>query len=182
MNIFFRTLLAFYAFCLTIISLILMIITLNKEMFVNIIVFLESNILNNRVSVVLLFIIELIFFGLSLMFLLSGVRNERNRKSISRFNKIGEIKISLTTIENIALATSRRNNGVKESKAYVKRVGENVSIYIKTIVMSDINIPALTENIQLRVKKSIEETTGILVNDIIVFVENIHAGYRSRVE
>lgn len=182
MNIFFRTLLAFYAFCLTVISLILMIVTLNKEMFINITRFLETNVLNNKASVVLLFIVELIFFGLSLMFLLSGVRSERNRKSISKFNKVGEIKISLNTIENIALAASRRNNGVKESKAYVKRVGENVSVHIKIVVMPDINIPALLEDIQFRVKKSIEDTSGILVNDVKVFVENIYAGYRSRVE
>src|SRR5690554_304120 len=99
MNIFFRILLAFYAFCLTVISLVLMIVTLNKEMFVNITSFLERNILSNKASVILLFIVELVFFGLSLMFLLSGVRSERNKKSISRFNKIGEIKISLNTLE-----------------------------------------------------------------------------------
>ena len=79
MNIFFRILLAFYAFCLTVISLVLMIVTLNKEMFVNITSFLERNILSNKASVILLFIVELVFFGLSLMFLLSGVRSERNK-------------------------------------------------------------------------------------------------------
>lgn len=182
MNIFFRILLAFYAFCLTVISLVLMIVTLNKEMFVNITSFLERNILSNKASVILLFIVELVFFGLSLMFLLSGVRSERNKKAISRFNKIGEIKISLNTLENIALAASRRSNGVKDSKAYVKRVGENVSVHIKVVVMPDINIPALLEDIQLRVKKSIEETSGILVDDVKMFVENIYTGYRSRVE
>ena len=48
--------------------------------------------------------------------------------------------------------------------------------------MPDINIPALLEDIQLRVKKSIEETSGILVDDVKMFVENIYTGYRSRVE
>ncbi|AUG57664.1 alkaline shock response membrane anchor protein AmaP [Acetivibrio saccincola] len=182
MNIFFRILLAFYAFCLTVISLILMIVTLNKEMFINITNFLEKTVLSNKASVILLFIVELIFFGLSLMFLLSGVRSERNRKSITRFNKIGEVKISLNTIENIALAASRRNNGVRDSKAYVKRTGENVSVHIRVVVMPDINIPALLEDIQKRVKKSVEETSGILVDDVKVFVENIYTGYRSRVE
>lgn len=86
------------------------------------------------------------------MFLLSGVRSERNRKSITRFNKIGEVKISLNTIENIALAASRRNNGVRDSKAYVKRTGENVSVHIRVVVMPDINIPALLEDIQKELK------------------------------
>jgi len=55
-------------------------------------------------------------------------------------------------------------------------------IFIKTIVMPDINIPALLEDIQLKVKKSVEETTGIVVNEVKVSVENTYTGYRSRVE
>jgi len=50
-------------------------------------------------------------------------------------------------------------------------------IFIKTIVMPDINIPALLEDIQLKVKKSVEETTGIVVNEVKVSVENTYTGY-----
>ncbi|GAE87655.1 hypothetical protein JCM21531_1043 [Acetivibrio straminisolvens JCM 21531] len=103
-------------------------------------------------------------------------------KSISKYNNVGEVRISLNTIESIALAASRKLGGVKDNKAYVTKQGDNVVISIKTIVMPDINIPALLEDIQMKVKKSVEETTGIGVNEVKVSVENIYTGYRSRVE
>lgn len=182
MNIIFRSLLAFYAFCLTVISLITMIVTLRPEMLDGASTFLMTNILNDRGLMVLLFIIELVFFGLSLMFLLSGVKSDKDKKTISKYNNVGEIRISLSTIESIALAASRKLGGVKDNKAYVSKHGDNVVICIKTIVMPDINIPALLEDIQLKVKKSVEETTGIGVNEVKVSVENTYTGYRSRVE
>ena len=79
MNIIFRILLAFYAFCLTVISIIAVIITLNPRVFQKTTDFVMESILPNRVSSILMFIIEVIFFGLSLMFLLSGVRSEKNK-------------------------------------------------------------------------------------------------------
>lgn len=182
MNIIFRSLLAFYAFCLTVISLITMIFTLRPEMLEGASGFLVTNVLSDRGFTVLLFIIELLFFGLSLMFLLSGVKSDKDKKYISKYNNLGETRISLNTIESIALAASRKLGGVKENKAYVKKQGDNVLIFIKTIVMPDINIPALLEDIQLKVKKSVEETTGIVVNEVKVTVENTYTGYRSRVE
>ena len=79
MNIIFRILLAFYAFCLTVISIIAVIITLNPRVFQKTTDFVMESILPNRVSSILMFIIEVIFFGLSLMCLLSGVRSEKNK-------------------------------------------------------------------------------------------------------
>jgi uncharacterized alkaline shock family protein YloU len=182
MNIIFRILLAFYAFCLTVISIIAMIITLNPRVFQKTTDFVMESILPNRVSSILMFIIEVIFFGLSLMFLLSGVRSEKNKKSISKYNSVGELKISLNAIESIVLAASRKINGVKDTKAYISKEGSHVSIYVKTIVMPEMNIPALMEDVQLKVKKSVEETSGIVVNDVRVSAENIYTGYKSRVE
>ena len=72
--------------------------------------------------------------------------------------------------------------GIRDNKAYVTKQGDHVSVYIKTIVMPDVNIPALLEDIQLKVKKSVEETTGIAVNEVKASVENIYTGYKSRVE
>jgi len=182
MNIIFRTILAIYAFCLTVVSVILMAMTLKHDLFNNTTEYIAKVVLANKASNVLMFIIELVFFGLSIVFLFSGVRSEREKKSISKANNIGEIMISLNTIENIALSASRRLNGVRETKAYVDKVGEGVSIYIKAVVLSDIHIPTLLEELQIKVKKAVEETSGVNVTEVKVSVENIHTGYKSRVE
>lgn len=182
MNIIFRTILAIYAFCLTVVSVILMAMTLNHDLFSSTTEYITEFVLPNKASNILMFIVELIFFALSIIFLFSGVRSEREKKSISKANNIGEIRISLNTIENIALSASRKLNGIKETKAYVSKLGEDVSIYIKAVVLSDIHIPTLSEELQSKVKKAVEETSGINVTDVKVSVENIYTGYKSRVE
>lgn len=182
MNIIFRTILAIYAFCLTVLSVILMAMTLNHDLFSSTTEYITEFVLPNKASNILMFIVELIFFALSIVFLFSGVRSEREKKSISKANNIGEIRISLNTIENIALSASRKLNGIKETKAYVSKLGEDVSIYIKAVVLAESHIPTLSEELQSKVKKAVEETSGINVTDVKVSVENVYTGYKSRVE
>lgn len=182
MNIIFRTILAIYAFCLTVVSVIMMAMTLSHDLFSSTTEYITEFVLPNKASNILMFIIELIFFALSIVFLFSGVRSEKEKKFISKANNIGEIRISLNTIENLALSASRKLNGVKETKAYVNKLGEDVSIYIKAVVLADIHIPTLSEELQSKVKKAVEETSGINVTAVKVSVENIYTGYKSRVE
>jgi len=182
MNILFRTILAIYAFCLTVVSVILMAMTLSHSLFSSTTEYIMEFVLPNKASNILMFIVELIFFTLSIIFLFSGVRSEREKKSISKANNIGEIRISLSALENIALSAARKITGIKDTKAYVRKLGEDVSIYIKAVVLADTHIPTLSEELQSKVKKAIEETSGINVSDVRVSVENIYTGYKSRVE
>ena len=116
-------------------------------------------------------------------FLLSGFKPEGDKKAITKYNKNGDIRITLNSIENIALATSRKLNGIRDSKAFVTKVGEGVSITVKAIVLPDINIPLLSEDMQQKVKSAVEDCTGVQVDSVRVLVESIFTGYKSaRVE
>ncbi len=182
MNISFRILLAVYGFCLTILSFITMVVAIRPDIFDKLAGYLSTQLAQTRNASFVLFIIAFIFFSLSITFLLSGFKSGSDKKSISRHTNIGEVNISLGAIENMALAATRRINGVKEAKAYIYKISEGVSVVIKTVITSDFNIPAISEEIQSRVKKSIEDSSGIQVKDVRVFVENISTGYKSRVE
>lgn len=182
MNIFFRILLAIYAFCLTILSLISMIFVFKPEMFRWMSSYLIENVLYSRNESIAMFIISFIFFSLSLTFLMSGFKSAKDKKGVSKHTNIGEIKISLDTLESIALGASKKLNGVRETKASLIKLEDGVSVIIRAVVLSDINIPLLSEDIQVKVKKAIEDSSGIKVNDVKVIVENIYTGYKSRVE
>ncbi len=182
MNIFFRVLLTIYAFCLAIISFVAVSVTVKTNLLTKIYNYLSEDLLENDFYRVLLFLIAVVFLGLSIVFLFSGFRSNKDKKAVSKYTNIGEIKISINSIENIALTASRRLSGIRDSKAYVTRAEDGVSITIKAIVLSDINIPALSEDIQVKVKNLVEETAGIKVADVKVMVENIYTGYKSRVE
>jgi uncharacterized alkaline shock family protein YloU len=186
MKIFFRILLAVYAFCLAVFSAFTMYVAIYPKAFVDISesviqVISTDNATALRVAV---FIIALVFFALSIMFLLSGVRSSKDKKAVSKHTNIGEIRISLNSIENIASNASKRSNGIKESKTLVKKAEDGVDIEVRVVVMPDISIPVISEEVQGRVKKSVEDASGIAVRNVRVIVDSIYSGvtYKPRVE
>lgn len=182
MSILFRILLTIYAFCLTIISLFSIFVTFKPQLF-DVIMGRFYYVLNNPRSSIVLLVVELVFLVLSIMFFSLGFKSNKEKRSVSKFTNVGEIKISLTAIENIVLGVSKKINGVKEAKVYVRKQGDSVSVAVKLVIMSDVNIPVLSEDIQNRSKKSIEESSGISVNDVKVLIDSIYSGYKSgRVE
>jgi uncharacterized alkaline shock family protein YloU len=117
-----------------------------------------------------------------MVFLLSGFKIDREKKAITRYTNIGLIKISLSAIETIALNATKKISGVKETKAIVTQSGDSVFILIKSVVLSDVNIPSILEDIQVKVKKTVEDITDVKVNEVTATVENVYAGYKGRVE
>lgn len=118
------------------------------------------------------------------MFLLSGVRSSKDKKAVSKHTNIGEISISLNSIENIAINASKKTNGVRETKTLVRKSDDGVEIEIRLVVMPDMSIPVITEDVQQRVKKSVEDTAGVIVKAVRVVVDSIYSGitHRPRVE
>lgn len=180
-NILYRIALAVYAFVLTLISLTAFLVFIGLIPFDTMVNFISSA-LGNVTSTAVLAITSLIIFALSIMFLFSGIRADKSRKAIIRFSEVGEIRISMNTIENIALAASRKIAGLRDTKAYVSKNEDGVSLEITTSVIPDINIPSISAEVQEKVKTAVEKTSGITVNDVRVSVENIHMGYKARVE
>lgn len=183
MNLGFRILMAVYGFCLTIVSFVIMIITLKPDLFDAIALNISYELQSNRNFSFFMFIVGFIFFSMSLTFLLSGFKSGKDKKAIRKQTNIGLIKISHMALETIALNSVRKFGAVREAKAYVFNANiDSVSIVVKAVVMSEVNIPALSEDMQVKIKRSIEESAGVTVNDVKVIIENIYSTYKARVE
>ncbi len=186
MNIFFRVLLAIYAFCLALVSATAMYIIIVPAAFTSFTGYLAEQIFTEGATAIRIavFAIALLFFALSVMFLLSGVKSNKDKKAVSKHTNIGEIRISLNSIENIAINASKKAGGVKESKTLVKKAEDGVEIEVRVIVMPDLSIPAISEDVQGRVKKAVEDAAGIPVKNVKVLVDSIFSGvtYKARVE
>ena len=186
MNILFRVLLAIYAFCLAMISATVIYITLRTEAFAGVSHYLAEDVFADGAtgSRIAVFVIALIFFSLSVMFLLSGFKRSKDKKAVSKHTNIGEIRISLNSIENIALNASKKVGGVRECKTIVKKMEEGVSVEARIVVMPDLSIPVISEEVQSRVKKAVEDASGITVKQVGVIVDSIYSNitYKARVE
>lgn len=88
--------------------------------------------------------------------------------------------ISLNSIENIASNATKRSNGIKESKTLIKKADDGVNIEVRVVVMPDISIPVISEEVQGRVKRSVEDASGITVKNVKVIVDSIYPGITSK--
>jgi len=186
MNIILRVLLAIYAFCLLLLSALLMCMTVRPGLYFFISERVQENIFaeGNTAARIAVFIISVLFFLLSLTFLLSGIRSNKDKRGVSKHTNIGEINISLNSIANIAQNAAKRATGIKDSKTVVKKAEDGVFIDVRTVVMPELSIPTISEDVQARVKKAVEDAAGIVVKQVKVTVENIYSGvtYKARVE
>jgi len=124
-------------------------------------------------------------FLISLRFLYVSLRRgSASAPSIDQRNEFGDIRISLETVENLALKAASRQRGVKDLRARIRIAESGLDIMLRTVVDGETSIPALTEEIQRSVKEHVEEITGIPVSGVTVFVANViqtHT-FKSRVE
>ena len=142
MNTFFRVTVAIYAFISTIIGAVVMISPFGEKKLMNLILErAEINLYNSNAYDVIVFIIGLMFMLVSIAILSSGIRGKGSSKYISRDNPAGTVNISAVSIENIALAMSRRFQGVKDAKAKAIFRKDALTISIRLQAYTDINLP-----------------------------------------
>jgi uncharacterized alkaline shock family protein YloU len=130
------------------------------------------------VTGVILFILSLRFFIVSLQ------RGSASAPSIDQRTDFGDIRISLETIENLALKAASRQRGVKDLRARIRATDAGLDIVIRAVVDGESSIPVLTEEIQRAVKEHVEDIAGIPVTNVAVYVANIiqTGTFKSRVE
>jgi uncharacterized alkaline shock family protein YloU len=128
----------------------------------------------------------LILIAIAVRLFYISVRSSREQSpSIDQRNEWGEIRISIDTVENLALKSASRTRGVKDLRARVRVGSAGIEVMIRSMVDGEISIPALTEEMQAAVKQHIEEITGIPVASVSVFIANVvqtSPTFKSRVE
>ncbi|MBJ6364237.1 alkaline shock response membrane anchor protein AmaP [Paenibacillus sp. GCM10012307] len=127
---------------------------------------------------VIVFLISFRFFYVSIR------RGNAASPSIDQRTDFGDIRISVETVENLALKAAGKQRGVRELKSRIRIQDSGLEIVIRTVVDGETSIPVLTEEIQRAVKEHVEEITGIPVASVTVFVANIiqTQTFKSRVE
>lgn len=173
MKIISKILLVIYSLVFAFISAVAVAVTVDKNLLADIYKFLTDTVLKNGGYKLIMFCIGLLLLILSLYFIAIIFRTRREKKSVNKVTDIGEISISLMSLENIALSATKKLDGISGTKAIVSRQDKNVAITIRTHVYPDINIPSLSEKIQSIVKNAVEDISGIAVNSVRVFVESI---------
>ncbi|GIP20212.1 MULTISPECIES: alkaline shock response membrane anchor protein AmaP [Paenibacillus] len=126
-----------------------------------------------------------VLFLLSIRFFYISIRRDRaSLPSIDQRTEFGDIQISVETIENLSLKAASRVRGIKDVKTRIKISESGLNIMIRALVDGESSIPALTEEVQKQVHDHVEETTGIPVAYVSVYIANLvqSSTIKSRVE
>lgn len=94
----------------------------------------------------------------------------------------GEINISNDTIKSLVLRTSSQVRGVRDVKVFIRPAKDKINIYIRLLIVPDMNIPQTVKEIQESVKGYIESIAEIPVGEVKVAVMDIASGTKLRVE
>lgn len=119
--------------------------------------------------------VAVIIFLISLRLFVISVRRAKGKlPSIEQRTDLGDVSISVDTVENLALKAAGRIRGSRDIKARVKMTDNGLELMMRTYVDGDFPIPALSQEMQASVKEHIESITGIPVANVSVYVANVH--------
>lgn len=173
-----RALLTIYSFIIGALSVVIFLVVLGWGAPLRI---LSTVIESNRQQAILAFIIALIFLA-SVKLLLASLQKQVVTHTIIKDTPLGQIHITLEALENLVLKTGYQVAGIKELKPRIIMGDNGISVILKAIVSSELNIPSITDQLQLRIKDYLAEIAGIEVRGVKVLVTNISGEGRARVE
>ncbi|MHA6530716.1 alkaline shock response membrane anchor protein AmaP [Paenibacillus sp. BAC0078] len=129
--------------------------------------------------------IAVILFLLSLRFFYISLRRDRaSLPSVDQRTEYGDIQISMETIENLSLKAAGKVKGIRDLKSRIRVSQAGLEIMIRAVVDGENSLPLLTTEVQRQVHDFVQETTGIPVADVSVYIANLtqSPSFKSRVE
>ena len=176
MKIYDRIILTIYSICLAVISFVIIIIPFN----INGIFTIENglDIVQSMEGNYWYSLAGLIFFLVSIRFLLSGIKmkpSENKESFLVMRNEFGEILIYEQTIIGLVQNVASKFSGIRNIKTRVDLLDGMVNLSLTGEVNGEINIPELGRDLQQRVKEHIENITGAKTGDIKIEISNVVA-------
>ena len=115
-----------------------------------------------------------VFLLIALIFFCFGLRRAKNKaRFVSKSNELGEVQVSIATLENMVLRVVQRTKGIKDAGRKVSYSPEGLVVRIQAQVMPDEPLPGLVSDLQTRTKEYLEEITGLAVQEVKVVIDNV---------
>lgn len=112
-------------------------------------------------------------FFLALWVLYLSLRPVERARTIDRQGEMGEYRISFEALENLVMQATRDITGVKDTRTRLSLKDGGLVISLRISTLPDLKVPELVEEIQLKVRDYVQETSGVDVAEVKVLVETI---------
>ncbi|KAF1086535.1 hypothetical protein SPSYN_00254 [Sporotomaculum syntrophicum] len=129
----------------------------------------------------ILWLLLVVYIIMGLRLLWRALKPERKRQAVVHEGGLGQVRVSLAAIEALAEKVAAAKPEIKEVKAKVASSSQGIALNLRLYTAPEINIPAVSEDIQREVKDRIYQVVGITVSEVRVAVESFIAA-KPRVE
>ncbi len=176
-----RALLVVYTFVVALVSLVLMAIAVGVIPFARAVEYI-NNIQYDWDFRLALFIVSFVFLLTSLKLLFLKRKRTTFAGTLIKNTELGMIRVSINTLDTLVQKAVRGFGEVKDVRSLVVAEPDGVRVRLNMQLMPDVNIPEISQTIQKKVKEYVESTAGIIVKEVYVYIDNLAALQRSRVE
>ncbi|NLW25177.1 MAG: alkaline shock response membrane anchor protein AmaP [Clostridia bacterium] len=87
---------------------------------------------------------------------------------------LGQVKITISTLESMANKVARQITGVRETLTKVKSTPGGIAIFMQVSLTPEINIPEVTSQIQNELKEYFAKVAGIEVEEVRILVTKLN--------
>lgn len=169
MSILDRIILTVYMLLMVVVSLFLIVIPFGL---------IPSNVVGMAVDMVssnwYYLLVGLVLLVVSIKLLLSGVSSgKKTRGGVIKASEFGEIRISMETFESLGMKVVKQISGVRDAKVRVDIGEAGLIVFVRLLVLPDVNIPKTMSDVQGSIKSYIESITEVLVKEVKVEIQNI---------
>jgi uncharacterized alkaline shock family protein YloU len=126
--------------------------------------------------------VAVVFLLFSIRVLLSGMRKERTGTTITHHSELGDVRITLTAIQNLAQRAAKGVRGVKEAKVSVQLVNDALVVNARVATSLDNTAPGISAALQEAIRENVQASTGVSVKEVKVLVEDMSPAQRVRVQ
>ena len=109
-------------------------------------------------------------------------RTRGTTETIQYSTPLGDVRISIQAIEDLALRAAKKIRGVRDADIYVKQSQSGLALVARIGVAPDVSIPEVSNELRTKLGSYIRDTAGMTIADVEVTVRKIAADVRSRVE
>lgn len=106
--------------------------------------------------------------------------DKRTSQSVDKKTELGEIQISMETLESLSLKAVSRMKGIHDVKSSVRSSDTGLILKLRCLVDGDLAIPQLSVEMQKAVKEHVESIAGIPVHQVVVRIANIQKAQASK--
>ncbi len=142
--------------------------------------FITKTIFSEENNTITCIVAMLVFIAsLKTTIFLSRAKNTR-KSAIMVDTNHGRIQIAQETIENTAKSASRNYEEVKDANVRMIKAKKGIDIYMVLTVLQGTNIIELSAKVQDDVKKAVEGSTGVKVNNVDIKIRNIADAHKTK--